>query len=182
LTNPGVPFVYYGEEIGMRGAKPDPRIRTPMQWDASEAAGFTSGSPWEELSSGHESHNVALESGDPGSLLSHYRTLIRLRQDHPALRVGDMVLVESDRRDVYSFLRFTPDGAVLVVANLSDERVDDYTLGLESGPLSSIGSATLQLGEGEVGAPVVNATGGIEAYTPLDTLAPRASAIILLEP
>ena len=49
LTMPGVPFVYYGEEIGMIGAKPDERLRTPMQWRRGHADGFTTGTPWEPL-------------------------------------------------------------------------------------------------------------------------------------
>jgi glycosidase len=47
LTLPGLPFVYYGEEIGMTGDKPDPRLRTPMQWSSEPGLGFTSGVPWE---------------------------------------------------------------------------------------------------------------------------------------
>jgi glycosidase len=50
LTLPGLPFVYYGEEIGMTSAKPDERIRTPMQWTADRAVGFSRGTPWEQLS------------------------------------------------------------------------------------------------------------------------------------
>ena len=54
LTQPGVPFIYYGEEIGMSGVKPDERIRTPMQWDSTDATGgFTTGTPWEPLQNGH---------------------------------------------------------------------------------------------------------------------------------
>ncbi|MEI2689565.1 MAG: alpha-amylase family glycosyl hydrolase [Anaerolineae bacterium] len=51
LTLPGVPFIYYGEEIGMTGNKPDERIRTPMQWADEANGGFTSGTPWEALNS-----------------------------------------------------------------------------------------------------------------------------------
>ena len=49
MTAPGVPFIYYGEEIGMTGEKPDEQIRTPMQWSAEGNAGFTTGSPWEPV-------------------------------------------------------------------------------------------------------------------------------------
>src|SRR5262249_39217048 len=49
LTMPGLPLMYYGEEIGMVGSKPDERIRTPMQWAGDAAGGFSSGTPWEAL-------------------------------------------------------------------------------------------------------------------------------------
>jgi alpha-amylase len=182
LTNPGVPFVYYGEEVGMRGAKPDPRIRTPMQWDGTETAGFTNGTPWEALDAAYETRNVAAQDGDPDSLLSHYQQLIRLRQEHPALRAGDMDLVDSDAQPVYAFLRYTDEEAVLVVINLSSEPVGDYALALERGPLSGACGVTLLLGEGEVSAPVVNAEGGFDGYKPLPTLPPRSSTIIRLAP
>jgi glycosidase len=182
LTNPGVPFVYYGEEVGMRGAKPDPRIRTPMQWDGSETAGFTTGTPWEELDATYETRNVATQEGDPDSLLSHYRQLIRLRQEQPALRAGDMVLLDSDSQPVYAFLRYTDAEAVLVAVNLSSERVDEYALALERGPLGDTGGATLLLGQGEVSAPAINAEGGFDGYRPLPVLPPRSSTIIRLGP
>jgi glycosidase len=182
LTNPGVPFIYYGEEVGMRGAKPDPRIRTPMPWDGSETAGFTTGTPWEKLDAAYETRNVAAQEGDPGSLLSHYRQLIRLRQDQPALRAGDMVLVGSDSQPVYAFLRYTDDETVLVVVNLSSEPVEEYALALEQGPLSGTMSATLLLGEGEVSAPAVNGEGGFDGYRPLPVLPPQSSTIIRLGP
>ena len=76
LTLPGVPFLYYGEEIGMTGQKPDEMIRTPMQWDATEDAGFTDGTPWEPVNADHTTVNVAAQQDDPESLLNHYRTLL----------------------------------------------------------------------------------------------------------
>ena len=61
LTFPGLPFVYYGEEIGMTGDKPDPRLRTPMQWTRGHASGFTRGTPWESLQSDSSAATVAGE-------------------------------------------------------------------------------------------------------------------------
>ena len=89
LTAPGTPFIYYGEEIGMTGAKPDEMIRTPMQWSAAANAGFTTGTPWELLNPDYaRGVNVAAQIEDPISLLSYYRTLIQLRNSHPALQTG----------------------------------------------------------------------------------------------
>jgi len=76
LMLPGMPFVYYGEEIGMIGAKPDETIRTPMQWSAKPGGGFTSGTPWESPQSDWMTKNVAAQAPDPASLLNHYRRLI----------------------------------------------------------------------------------------------------------
>ncbi len=96
LTSPGVPFIYYGEEIGMVGTKPDERIRTPMQWDDSLAtAGFQHRHALAARPDGYKTNNVAAMDDDPGSLLNHYRDLIRLRNEHPALRTGAMQLVAS---------------------------------------------------------------------------------------
>ena len=182
LTLPGVPFLYYGEEIGMQGTKPDERIRTPMQWDTTpQTAGFTTGQPWEELSEDIEAgSNVAEQTDDPNSLLSAYRNLIRLRQDHEALRSGEYIEVSSDSGAVYSFIRHTDAETILVVTNLSRNPVDDYTLSLGTSPLQGTLSTTVLYGDGEPTAPVLNDGGGFEGYVPLDTLPGRSTTIIQL--
>lgn len=182
LTERGVPFLYYGEEIGMFGAKPDPRIRTPMQWTADETtAGFTSAPrPWEPLQEGVATRNVATQTDDPDSLLSHYRALIHLRNRYAALRTGDMSPVESSARQVYAFLRHDQTETLLVLVNLDDEAVDAYTLSMEGGPLSADASAALLLGTGEVASPAVTAEGGFADYTPIAPLPPHSSFIIRL--
>ncbi len=180
LTNPGVPFIYYGEEIGMRGVKPDERIRTPMQWDGSANAGFTTGTPWEALNNDTSTVNVAALEEDPDSLFNHYRSLVHLREDYEALRSGEMALVESSTTQVYAFLRYTEGEAVLVLVNLSSAAIGDYKLSLAESPLSGSLQASLSLGEGEVTVPSLNASGGFDAYQPLPELAPYGSYVIRL--
>ena len=76
LTSPGTPFIYYGEEIGMQGKKPDENIRLPMQWTSDANAGFTTGHPWRAPASDFSSVNVEAQTGAPDLLLEHYRALI----------------------------------------------------------------------------------------------------------
>ena len=141
LTAPGVPFVYYGEEIGQVGAKPDEMIRNPMPWTAGVNAGFTSApQPWEPLQAGHERRNVAVQDGDPASLLNHYRRLIRLRQAEPALSRGGFRGIDTGREDVIAWDRFHGDRRLTVIANLSGEDIAGFRL---PGPRSVRYSAEL---------------------------------------
>jgi glycosidase len=117
LTLPGVPFVYYGEEIGMTGDKPDERLRTPMQWNGS-SRGFTSGKPWEAAQSDSLTANVAVEDRASNSLLKLYRWLIRLRANDKALREGELEPVATGNESVLAYLRKAGDSEVLVVVNL----------------------------------------------------------------
>jgi alpha-amylase len=128
LTLPGVPFIYYGEEIGMTGDKPDERLRTPMQWTET-SAGFTSGKAWEAPQADSLTTNVARESRASGSLLSFYIRLMRERAKSSALRNGALVPVETGSDAVLAYVRRDRAGAVLVAANLGKT---GYTL---RGPL-----------------------------------------------
>ncbi|TAJ99904.1 MAG: DUF3459 domain-containing protein [Chloroflexota bacterium] len=181
LTGPGVPFIYYGEEIGMTGAKPDEQIRTPMRWDATTpGAGFTSGTPWEGLSGDPAGTDVATEGADPDSLLSAYRLLTRLRADHPALAAGALIPVTASDRHVVAYLRATADETVLIVANVGIEAVASPALSLEAGPLCGNPSAEAILGSASVRPPEVSSTGGFDAYLPVDQLGPREAIVIEL--
>ena len=123
LTLPGVPFVYYGEEIGMTGDKPDERLRTPMQWALAPAAGFTTGKPWEALQADSFTANVAVESRDTASLLNLYRRLMHMRATNSALRNGELVPVETGNESLLAYIRRNSTHAMLVVANLGSARV-----------------------------------------------------------
>jgi glycosidase len=183
LTGPGVPFIYYGEEIGMTGRKPDERIRTPMRWDASTpAAGFSTTEPWEPLSDDPTSVNVADESRDDRSLFVAYRALIRLRADSPALASGDLIPVDAADRHVLAYLRSMGPDSVLVVANVGSEAVQSPALSLDAGPLCGPTAMPRLLWSGagtpSVAAPVLTSTGGLDGYVPVKTLGPREVVVI----
>jgi glycosidase len=186
LTGPGVPFLYYGEEIGMTGGKPDERIRTPMRWDDSApAGGFSTAPPWQPLSDDPEGIDVASEAANPDSLLSSYRSLIKLRSEHPALATGDWTKVEASDPAVAAYLRHVPGEEVLVVANLGDAAISGVSLSLDAGPLCGPQRA-VALGEAvspaSLAAPAINAVGGFDDYTPVDELDGRAVLLIHLGP
>lgn len=119
LMLPGMPFVYYGEEIGMVGPKPDEMIRTPMQWSGGVNAGFTAGKPWEPLQPDWKTKNVAAQDSSRQSLLNHYRRLIQLRNAHPALNSGQLRLLRTDDTTgtIAAWIRSSRDEAFLIVVN-----------------------------------------------------------------
>tara|TARA_B100000745_G_C20153599_1_gene395380 strand:+ start:1976 stop:3595 length:1620 start_codon:yes stop_codon:yes gene_type:complete len=119
LTLPGVPFIYYGEEIGMTGVKPDELIRTPMQWNAGPFAGFSVDKSWQQPNDDFEQKNVAIQSAQGDSLLSHYRNLIHIRQQHPALLYGATTMIDSRSDRVMSFMRSSGVENILVLINMS---------------------------------------------------------------
>ena len=119
LTLPGTPFIYYGEEIGMTGTKPDERIRTPMQWSDEANAGFTLGVPWEPLSSDRLGRSVVEQSDRVDSVLSTYRRLVRLRTEAPILRDGELSLVDTGHPSILSYIRHRGASLVWVLHNLS---------------------------------------------------------------
>ena len=124
LLSPGTPFIYYGEEIGMQGDKPDERIRTPMQWGWTSGVGgggFTSGKAWESAQPDSATLTVAAQDNDTLSLLSWYRTLTRLRAHHEALRRGAFLPYASDDSRVATFERRTARERLLVRINFSPD-------------------------------------------------------------
>ncbi|OJT19585.1 alpha-amylase [Archangium sp. Cb G35] len=137
LTLPGSPFLYYGEELGMANGTThnDEAKRTPMAWDASAGAGFTTGTPWFSFSPGAEHTHVAAQVNAPGSLLSRYRELIRARHASPALERGGLKLLTptQGRAPTLAFLRTVGDERVLVVHNLADVPLTAGPFELEGG-------------------------------------------------
>ena len=93
--------------------------RTPVQWDASPSAGFTSGTPWLAVNPDHVEWNAEAQAGDPHSVLAHYRRLIALRHQEPVVALGDFAMLLPDHHDVYAFTRSLEDDVLLVVCNVS---------------------------------------------------------------
>lgn len=133
LMLPGIPFVYYGEEIGMVGPKPDERIRTPMQWTNEPRVGFTTGIPWEAPQSDWSVTNVQAQDRDPGSLLNHYRRLIHLRGAHPALGSGDLDMGTASNSAVATFIRRGRGETLLIVINLGARAASKVSLTTDRG-------------------------------------------------
>jgi glycosidase len=148
LTGPGVPFIYFGEEIGMLGNKPDELLRTPMQWSGGPGAGFTSGTPWQPANQDYAQVNVAAQDGDPDSLLTHYRTLVHLRNQHPALRTGTYLPFTATCQQLYPILRVEGDQALILLANLSRRELEGCTISIEESPLSGQYLVEVLFGEG----------------------------------
>ncbi|MFZ6030399.1 MAG: alpha-amylase family glycosyl hydrolase [Chloroflexota bacterium] len=185
LTSPGVPFLYYGEEIGLTGTKPDEDIRRPMQWDgASAQVGFTSGTPWRAASPDYETVHVAGQTADPDSLLSLYRNLIMLRNSHAALRTGETLVVETGSQRLYALLRYDDAEAFLILINVHPRPLmaDQYRLSLPAGPFTGPLQAVTVFGPPDPAAPAIHANGGFDTYQPFLEIPAQSSVIIHLLP
>jgi len=142
LTLRGTPFIYYGEEIGMKEAKlkrnqlKDPvgikwfpfhpgrdGCRTPMQWDQDENAGFSSNEPWLPLGPEIFERNVTGQNKEPHSMLNYTRELIWLRKELPALLNGSYYsLTEHIPAECYCFMRKSEEQSLIVCLNFSSRR------------------------------------------------------------
>ena len=151
LTLRGTPTLYYGDEIGMHQVAivPDqvrdpfeknvPGIgagrdgcRTPMQWDATPYAGFSTSAPWLPLPDDFLQENVTNLDADAQSILSLYRDLIALRKRLPHLMAGDYVPIAAEG-DLLLYRRQSEENAVVVALNLGAEPVSiaSETIGLD---------------------------------------------------
>jgi alpha-amylase len=126
LTLPGVPFIYYGEEIGMpngEGAK-DEEKRTPMRWDDSADAGFSTSEPWYPFSTDDAAITVSAQEADPESLLNFYKTFIALRKNQAALGQGSTEVLETEDNALLAFKRVTDEQEILVLANVGNSELE----------------------------------------------------------
>ncbi|HEY9385114.1 MAG TPA: hypothetical protein VIP80_16505, partial [Gemmatimonadales bacterium] len=180
LTLPGLPFVYYGEEIGMTGDKPDPRLRTPMQWSSVRGLGFTSGVPWERAQPDSLTTTVEQQQADPGSLLNLYRKLIHLRKSNQALALGRLLPLTASSPQVAAYLRREGDHAVLVVANLAGRPIPALSLSSADSVLPPGRYELPALLSGPAGSALeIGPDGRLRGYTPLAGLLGAGQSLVL---
>jgi glycosidase len=194
LTLPGLPFVYYGEELGMTGPKPDELIRTPMAWTrAGPHAGFTTGTPWQPLAADSLQANVEAQRDDPRSLHRLYRRLIAMRATVPALAEGTLLPVRTNGPELLAYIRRAGDEAVLVVVNLDEMPITGLRLSVPAGTLAPRSYALRDLitegdrvrwdGGGPPGGSVRGATltvgtdGSFTDFAPIQSM-PRKSVLV----
>jgi len=142
LTLRGTPFMYYGEEIGMRDIslkhsqildpvgkrywpfnKGRDGCRAPMQWDDSVNAGFSSTAPWLPVHPDYILRNVSKQKSEPSSLLNFYKQLIHLRKEHPALNQGNLSVLDPQNKSILSYLRQTPGESILILLNFKQKQI-----------------------------------------------------------
>lgn len=110
--------------------------RTPMQWDASENAGFTEGTPWIKVIENYKEINAKACIENPDSVFYYYQKLIKLRHEMPVITEGQYKLLDPDNEKIYTYLRKGEDESLLLVANFTDEtlsyEVDEQVQARES--------------------------------------------------
>lgn len=94
--------------------------RTPMQWDETDEAGFTTGVPWMPVNPNYKRINAAAQIGDEDSVYNYYRKLISLRKEYPIIVNGDFELVGEDDTAVFAYLRHWKDQILWVACNFTD--------------------------------------------------------------
>jgi len=120
MTLPGTPYLYYGDELGMKSAPAvgDRKKRGPMAWSADPGHGFTTGTPWVAAAPMSDVRNVATALADPASLARYTQALIALRHAHPALAGARLSMLPSSDPDLLVMLRSSPDEVLVAAVNL----------------------------------------------------------------
>lgn len=111
------------EMLGNISSKGRDNARTPMQWDDSQNAGFTTGTPWINVNPNYKTINAAAQVNDPNSIYNFYKQLIALRHAHDIIVYGEMDLLYEDAHDLFAYTRSYNDEKITVLANWSDHEV-----------------------------------------------------------
>lgn len=149
LTLPGTPYIYYGEETGLPGAKPDENIREPFIWDNKDSSKNCS---WKMPSSKKDVVAVNVQEQDPNSLLNFYKTFINLRTSNPVLTQGSFEVLQQSDKNIFAFKRALENEEIYVFINGSSDT--------KNASAPSINAEVLYSSSGNTGDMSIN--GGIE--------------------
>jgi oligo-1,6-glucosidase len=94
--------------------------RTPMQWDETKNAGFTTGSPWIKVNPNYQKINISSQENQSDSILNFYRAMIRIRKDHKTLVYGDFEVVDIENPQLFIYWRLEEKERYLIIINFSD--------------------------------------------------------------
>lgn len=141
LTLKGMPFIYYGEEIGMSNVpvKKDQQKdlwgrqvpgldlgrdgqRTPMQWTAGKYAGFSQIKPWLPIARNYKQFNVKIELKEHKSMLNMYKKIIWFRKNSPALQNGIYYPLNTGNKNIFAYIREAPEQKILIIINFSGQK------------------------------------------------------------
>jgi alpha-amylase len=179
LTAPGIPFVYYGEELGTTGTKPDEQLRLPYPWNGSPQAGFTTATAFRPPPASATTRNFAAQRNDPNSIWNHYRSLITLKKSLPALS-GGFVRVNTPVDGAAAWLRTSGPQTLLIVHNVTDRPL---RVPLTTTAAIPRGKAIIRFGipkTSAVASPDPTAEGAVTAWVPLEALPARTTVILEL--
>ena len=104
-------------------AKGRDNARTPMQWDDSANAGFTTGTPWIKVNDNYDKINAKSQVDDPDSIFSCYKKLVQLRKDYPVFVNGKFTLLLEDDENIFAYSRKNEEKTMLVVCNFFDKEI-----------------------------------------------------------
>lgn len=165
LTLRGTPFIYYGEEIGMKNTRiayknlRDPfgkrywpfftgrdKARTPMQWDYSEYAGFSKVKPWLPINKNAPTRNVEQQETDDASLLNFYKDLIKIRRKHKALQHGNWVPLIRGEKGIIVYERNHEHERMIIILNFrnSTQQIRLNNTGILSVLMSTHGNRVMK--------------------------------------
>jgi len=120
LTMPGTPYIYYGEEIGMLGTKPDPNIREPFLWNLAEKDMEIASWIEPDFTTDEAVTPLAMQVEDQNSIYHHYRSLIHTRNWSSALTYGDLSDAPYSTGELVSYYRISADEQLLIIHNLTN--------------------------------------------------------------
>lgn len=122
LTLPGTPYIYYGEEIGMLGVKPDPNIREPFLWGDENFKDTSWMQPVHSITGTVEP--LSSQMNNPSSLYNHYKTWIKLRKENPVIAFGTVEFVQTNVQHLLTYTLSSGDEKLMILHNLGNTPIE----------------------------------------------------------